>query len=139
MGAPSRVQVRMALSDSGIRNLRNLDPLLLKVSRGAQANEPLQAYSMDGFVLAYSPDGKTLATSSRDDLTKDTTVQLWDAFTCKHKSMLTPERFDAIYSIAFSPDGHTLAGGGRRGEGLYMGCHQWRTENHVPCSGTRLV
>ena len=83
--------------------------------RGAQASEPLQAYSMDGFVLAYSPDGKTLATSSRDDLAKDTTIQLWDAVTCKHKASLTTEHFGTIYSIAFSPDGHILAGGGRRG------------------------
>ena len=50
-------------------------------------------YSINDFVLTYSPDGKTLATSSRDDLRKDTTIQLWDAFTCKHKTALTTEHF----------------------------------------------
>jgi WD40 repeat protein len=85
----------------------------LESLRGAQASEPLQVYSMDGFVLAYSPDGKALATSSR----KDTTIQLWDAFTCKHKNTLITETENfVIDSISFSPDGHVLAAGGRRGE-----------------------
>ncbi|RKU15867.1 hypothetical protein C6500_18810 [Candidatus Poribacteria bacterium] len=84
--------------------------------RGIQTSEPLQEYSIDGFVLTYSPDGKTLATSSRDDLAKDTTVQLWDAVTCKHKATLTTEHCEVILSIAFSPDSYTVAGGGRSGE-----------------------
>ena len=85
--------------------------------RGSPMSLPFPCeYSIDGFVLTYSPDGKTLATSSRDDLGKDTTIQLWDAVTCKHKTTLTTEHFGTIYSIAFSPDGHILAGGGRRGE-----------------------
>ena len=72
-------------------------------------------YSIDGFVLAYSPDGKMLATSSRDDLSKDTTVQLWDA-TCKHKATLTGSwEVKTLYSIAFSPDSCTVAGGDRNG------------------------
>lgn len=84
--------------------------------RGIQTSEPLQEYSIDGFVLTYSPDGKTLATSSRGDLAKDTTVQLWDAVTCKHKATLTTEHCEVILSIAFSPDSYTVAGGGRNGE-----------------------
>ena len=79
--------------------------------RGVQTSEPLREYSIDGFVLAYSPDGKTLATSSRDDLAKDTTVQLWDAATCKHKATLTTGHRETIWSIAFSSDNRTIAGG----------------------------
>ncbi len=83
--------------------------------RGVQTSEPLREYSIDGFVLAYSPDGKTLATGSRDDLAKDTTIQLWDAVTCKNKATLTTEHYETILSVAFSPDSLTVAGGSGNG------------------------
>lgn len=92
--------------------------------RGVQTSEPLREYSIDGFVLAYSPDGKTIATSSRDDLAKDTTIQLWDALTCKHKATLTTEHCETIVSIAFSPDNWTVGGGDKEGT-VYL----WDTTN----------
>ena len=92
--------------------------------RGVQTSEPLREYSIDGFVLAYSPDGKTLATSSRDDLAEDTTIQLWDAATCKHKATLTTEHCETILSIAFSPDSRTVAGGSQDGT-----VHLWDVTN----------
>ena len=60
-------------------------------------------------VVVFSPDGRTLAsiigTSWRGE------VRLWDAHTGAHKQTLKSDGED-IRSIAFSPDGRTLAGTG---------------------------
>ena len=84
--------------------------------RGISTEKSIKYYTIDGLVLAYSPDGKTLASSSPDwfgnTFQKDNTVQLWDAATCKHKTTLTAENCEKILSIAFSPDSRTVAGSG---------------------------
>ena len=56
--------------------------------------------------IAFSPDGKTLVSSSYDE-----TVRLWDVNTGTLKSTLTGHT-KRINSIAFSPDGTILAGAG---------------------------
>ena len=58
--------------------------------------------------LAFSPDGKTLASSSRDG----TTIRLWDATTGREIRQFQQEEA-GIYSVAFSSDGKLLAGSGR--------------------------
>ena len=87
--------------------------------RGLPKGEPSLDYSVDGLVLAYSPDGKTLASSSRFWWHgRVDPIQLWDAVTCKHKATLTGH-LATVFSIAFSPDGCTLAGGDRDGK-IYL-------------------
>ncbi|MER6694904.1 trypsin-like peptidase domain-containing protein, partial [Streptomyces minutiscleroticus] len=56
--------------------------------------------------VAYSPDGKTLATGSEDQ-----TVRLWNTATGAHRKTLTAQT-DATNAMAYSPDGKTLATGG---------------------------
>ena len=51
----------------------------------------------------FSPDGQTIASANE----KDYTVQLWDPQTGQLKNALPMTRW--VSSIAFSPDGHTLA------------------------------
>lgn len=64
---------------------------------------------LDGPVdcLAYSPDGKTLASGCRDD-----TVKLWDVATGQEKATLLGHR-NWVMSVSWSPDGKTLASGSR--------------------------
>ena len=55
--------------------------------------------------VAFSPDGRTLATSGSNGK-----VRLWDVMTGKHKRVLTGHR-SYVWGVAFSPDGITLASG----------------------------
>ena len=81
--------------------------------------DPLTGHTDTIYSVAFSPDGKTLASSSEDE-----TIILWDTTTGEHIKTLARStgpfvgptdpltgHTDTVYSVAFSPDGKTLASG----------------------------
>jgi hypothetical protein len=78
----------------------------LYTSAGAAEAEPkrvLTAHSDIIYDLAFSRDGKTLATCGYDRL-----IKLWDVASGKELRTLK-DHSDAVYGLAFSPDGKLLA------------------------------
>lgn len=75
-----------------------------------EANKPLHKFighHNDITDLAYSSDGKFIASSS-----KDATIKLWDTSNNSlAQSFIGNEKTSAFLSLAFSPDGRHLAGG----------------------------
>ena len=67
----------------------------------------LTGHSEDVQRVVFSPDGRTLASSSY----LDETVRIWDVHTGEHRRTLTEHTGD-IRGLAFSPDGKTLASSG---------------------------
>ncbi|MEG4489010.1 AAA-like domain-containing protein, partial [Microcoleus sp. D2_18a_B4] len=63
----------------------------------------LEGHNNSVWSVAFSPDGKTLASASSDN-----TIQLWDLQSQKPIATLTGHS-NSVRSVAFSPDGKTLA------------------------------
>jgi WD40 repeat protein/tRNA A-37 threonylcarbamoyl transferase component Bud32 len=70
-----------------------------------QLLKTLAGHSSDVRAIAFSPDGKLLASGSFDD-----TIKLWDVTTWEEVATLKTHK---VQGLAFSPDGKRLVSGGR--------------------------
>jgi WD40 repeat protein len=77
---------------------------LIELQNVATGKEITSLTGHEGFVnsVAFSPDGKTLASGSYDK-----TIKLWNITTGKEITSLNRHQ-DGVRSIAFSPDGKTF-------------------------------
>jgi WD40 repeat protein len=84
----------------------------VEAPRGPPLIEPARFLTghMDGVhAVAFSPDGKQLATASHDG-----TARVWDAASGNEVKLLQGHT-GAVYSVAFSPDGQRVATAGHDG------------------------
>src|SRR5438067_777201 len=98
VGRMQRVAVWLGVACLGLL----LPPLS---AREAKLRATLKGHTEAVTSVAYSPDGKTLASGSGDK-----TIRLWDVQWGKERATLKGHR-DYVPSVSFSPHGKTLASG----------------------------
>jgi WD40 repeat protein len=107
--APRSEQAKSPRDKEQARTDRYGDPLPV----GALARLGSVRLNQGGAVasLAFSPNGKVVASCGGDDAAEDGTIHLWEVATGKEVACFPGHKH--LFKLSFSPDGKLLASGGR--------------------------